>query len=28
MAVRSDDEDAKPEDVDPHICPYCARSRS
>ncbi len=28
MAFRSDDEDAKPEDVDPHICPYCARSRS
>ena len=27
-AFRSDDEDAKPEDVDPHICPYCARSRS
>lgn len=27
-AFRSDDEDAMPEDVDPHICPYCARSRS
>ncbi len=27
-AFRSDEEDAKPEDVDPHICPYCARSRS
>ncbi len=27
-AFRSDEEDAKREDVDPHSCPYCARSHS
>ena len=27
-AFRSDEEDAKPDGVDSHICPYCARSRS
>jgi ssDNA-binding Zn-finger/Zn-ribbon topoisomerase 1 len=27
-AFRSDEEDAKIEDTNLHICPYCARSRS
>jgi hypothetical protein len=27
-AFRSDEEDTKPEIIDPHICPYCTRSHS